>query len=77
MFDLIVNAHRDTTRRGLAPLVISWSVHALVLGPWSFCHCSSRQTTSRLSQKETLIYVTVAAPPPPPLHRHQRPRRRR
>ena len=32
MFDLIVNAHRDTARRGLAPLVISWTVHALVVG---------------------------------------------
>ena len=32
MFDLIVNGHRNTTRRDLAPLVISWAVHALVIG---------------------------------------------
>ena len=32
MFDLIVNGHRNTTRRDFAPLVISWSVHALAIG---------------------------------------------
>jgi hypothetical protein len=32
MFDLIVNGHRNTTRRDVASLVISWTVHALVIG---------------------------------------------
>ena len=32
MFDLIVNGHRRTTRRDLAPVVISWAVHSLAIG---------------------------------------------
>jgi hypothetical protein len=31
MFDLIVNGHRNTTRRDLTPLVISWAVHSLAI----------------------------------------------
>ena len=66
MFDEIVNGHRNTTRRDFAPLVISWTVHTLMIGavvlvPLLFA-------TDRLPAvpKEILTYVTVVAPPPPP-----------
>jgi periplasmic protein TonB len=66
MFDLIAKGHRNTTRGDLAPLVISWALHALVIGavvlmPLLF---ASHQLPS--VPKELLTYVTVAAPPPPP-----------
>ena len=32
MFDLIVNGHRNTTRRDIALLAISWALHTLVIG---------------------------------------------
>ena len=66
MFDLIVNGHRNTTRRDFAPLVISWAVHALVIGAVVLLPLLFATNQLPAVPKEILTYVTVAAPPPPP-----------
>ena len=66
MFDVIVNGHRNTTRRDLAPLVISWTVHALVIGALVLLPLLFATHQLPSVPQEILTYVTVAAPPPPP-----------
>ena len=66
MFDLIVNGHRNTTRRDLAPLVISWAVHALVIGAVVLLPLLFATNQLPAVPEEIMTYVTVAAPPPPP-----------
>jgi periplasmic protein TonB len=66
MFDLIVKGHRTATGRDIAPLVISWAVHALAVGAIGVL--TLLFTTDRLPPlpNEVLTYVVAAAPPPPP-----------
>ena len=66
MFDLVVNGHRTTTRRDLAPLVISWAAHALVV--LAVIGLPLLFATDRLPEvpQQILTFVTVAAPPAPP-----------
>jgi periplasmic protein TonB len=66
MFDLFVTGHRNTTRRDLAPLVISWALHALVIGAVALVPVLFARHQLPSVPKELLTYVTVAAPPPPP-----------
>ena len=65
MFDSIVNGHR-TTPRGVAPLVMSWAVHTLVIAavvvlPLLFAADHVPAVPSAIP-----AFVTVAPPPPPP-----------
>jgi len=66
MFEVIVDGHRNSTRRDLAPLVISWGLHALALG--AVVLVPLLVATDRLPAvpNETLTYVAVVAAPPPP-----------
>jgi protein TonB len=66
MFDLIVSGHRNTTRRDLAPLAISWGLHALAMGAVILLPLLFATSQLPAVPKEILTYVTVAAPPPPP-----------
>jgi periplasmic protein TonB len=66
MFDLIVNGHRNTTHRDLAPLLVSWAVHALVIGAVVVLPLLFATNQLPSVPEEILTYVTVAAPPPPP-----------
>ena len=65
MFDLIANGHRHTTRRDFAPLVISWAVHALVIGAVALLPLLFATKQLPVPQ-QVVTYVTVSAPPPPP-----------
>jgi protein TonB len=66
MFDLIVNGHRNTTRRDIAPLVVSWTVHALLIGAVVLLPLLFAAGRLPSVPKEILTFVTVVAPPPPP-----------
>ena len=66
MFDLIVNGHRRTTRRDLAPVVISWAVHSLAIGAAVLLPLLFATQQAPAVPKDILTYVTVAAPPLPP-----------
>lgn len=66
MFEVIVNGHRNTTRGDLAPLVISWAVHALAIGGVVVLPLLFAAHQLPVVSEEILTYVTVAAPPPPP-----------
>ena len=66
MFEVIVDGHRNNTRRDLAPLVISWGLHALAVG--AVVLVPLLLATDRLPAvpNEALTYVSLVAPPPPP-----------
>jgi periplasmic protein TonB len=66
MFDLIVNGHRNTTRRDLAPLVISWTVHVLAIGAVALLPLLFATQHLPVIPEDVLTYVAIAAPPPPP-----------
>src|SRR3954464_649740 len=65
MFDLVVHGHRNTTRRDGVTLVISWLVHAIVIGVvvvLPVLYASNQLPDTR----DDVIAFVVAAPPPPP-----------
>jgi protein TonB len=66
MFDVIVNGHRHTRRRDVAPLVISWAVHALAIGAVVLLPVLFATEQLPVAPNEVLAYVAVAPPPPPP-----------
>ena len=66
MFDMIVNGHRNTTRRDVGPLVISWAVHTLVVGVVVFLPLLFAADHLPAAPKGLLTSVTVVAPSPPP-----------
>jgi protein TonB len=66
MFDSIVHGHRRTTRRDLAPLVISWAVHIVAIGAIVLLPLLAAQGRLPAIPDEALTFVTLAAPPPPP-----------
>ena len=69
MFDLIVNGHRNTTRRDIALLAISWALHSLVIGAVVLLPLLFATAHLPAVPEEVLTYVAVVAPlpPPPPL----------
>jgi protein TonB len=67
MFELIVRGHAHTTRRDVAPMVISWALHALAIGAVVVVPVLFVSNQLPAASTEFLTYVTVApAPPPPP-----------
>ena len=65
MFDLVVHGHRNTTRRDGATFVISWFVHAIVIG--AVVVLPVMYATDQLpDRRDDVIAFVVAAPPPPP-----------
>jgi protein TonB len=66
MFDLIVTGHRNTTRRDLGPLVVSWALHAAAIGAVVLLSLTLASDHLPALPREVLTYVTIAAPPPPP-----------
>lgn len=66
MFDLIVNRERRTTRRGLAPLALSWAVHTMVIGAGVLLPLLVTRSHLPAAPEEILTFVTVVPPPAPP-----------
>ena len=65
MFDLVVHGHRNTTQRDGVTLVISWLVHAVVIG--AVVVLTLMYATDQLPDtRDDVIAFVVAAPPPPP-----------
>jgi len=66
MFDVILGGHRNTGRRRIAPLAISWAVHTLAIGAVVLLPLLFATEQLPVVLKAVPAYVTAAPPPPPP-----------
>lgn len=66
MFDAIVTGHRKADRGDIAPLLVSWLVHALAIGAVVLLSISAGTGRLPVVPEESLTFVRVEAPPLPP-----------